>query len=59
MTEERSVRPVVGIAILLSGLGMMIAGLVLLLASEQQLAGGVIFGAGVLDLIVGFFFLRG
>lgn len=58
MIEPRA-RKTVALVLLVSGMGMALAGAFLLLRADHAVAGGVIFGAGILDLILGLYFLRG
>ncbi len=57
-------RKIAGISMVGSGVLLGFAGLYLLLAGDSiidnaTLVGGVIFGAGALDLVIALFFLRG
>lgn len=58
MLEPR-VRRMVALALLASGVVMAVAGGYVMLRTDMVLVGGVIFGAGILDVVLGLFFLRG
>lgn len=52
-------RKIVGIVLGISGVTIALAGAYLLATTEMVLGGGVIFGAGIADLMLAFWFLRG
>ena len=59
MLDSSGQRQKVGLAIIAGGAAIAVVGLYLLTTPVRPLIGGVMFGTGVLDCVVGLWFLRG